>query len=283
MTVWSFLRPTLKKLIFLAEWTLFLLIALLRGDLEIGRQLLVASYPLVFFYVVACILCLLSRRTVQLATGWRLTGLALILAGVDQLSKAWVVARILDQTSVPIVEAWLHLGHVTNPHGSWVLSTLGAHPALTWLLLIAVPIVLLGEIASHRYYVTSQRSSLWADLAFLGLFAGCTGWLCDMVLRGHIVDTIVLPGVVAADLKDLLVTFGAAALVVEAVGNPGVSLRPRGWRTDGLDLLGLAGRVARFSVAGVRGVWKGLVDGHGEPLPTDPAGTVDPPEAESEG
>jgi lipoprotein signal peptidase len=245
------LRPTATRLVFLVEWFLFMLLVLLRGELETGKQILVASYPLAFFYFVACALGLLSEHTQQLARGWRLMVLALGLTVVDQLTKSLIVASIPYQASVPIVEGWLHLAHVRNAQGSWVLSTLDAHGAGA-LLMIVVPVTLLFSVFCHRYYTCTQRKSVWADVAFVGLFAGCMSWVCDMYFRGHIVDFFVLPGVLAADLKDLFVTIGAAAFCAEALDNPNVSLRPRGWRTDGKDLFQLAARVADFSIGKVR-------------------------------
>jgi len=248
------LRPTATRLVFLVEWFLFMLLALLRGELETGKQILVASYPLAFFYFVACALALLSEHTQQLARGWRPLVLALGLTGVDQLTKSLIVASIPYQASVPVIEGWLHLAHARNAQGSWVLSTLNSRGMGTVLLMIAVPSILLFSVFCHRYYVSTQRKSLWADVAFVGLFAGCMSWVCDMYFRGHIVDSIVLPGVLAADLKDLFVTIGAAAFCAEALDNPDVSLRPRGWRTDGQDLIQLAARVADFSIQEVRGL-----------------------------
>lgn len=129
-----------------------------------------------------------------------------------------------------------------------MLSTLNSRGMGTVLLMIVVPSILLLSVFCHRYYVATQRKSVWADVAFVGLFAGCMSWVCGMYFRGHIVDSIVLPSVLAADLKDLFVYMGAAAFCAEALDNPNVSLRPKGWRADGKDLLQLAARVADFSI-----------------------------------
>jgi lipoprotein signal peptidase len=259
MTGLAVLRPTATRLIFLVEWLLFMLLALLRGKLESGKQILVASYPLAFFYSVACALAFLGEHTQQLARGWRLLVLAVGLTAADQLAKALIVASIPYLASVPVIDDWLHLAHVRNAHGSWLLSTLNAHELGTVLLMIVVPLTLLLSVLCHRYYTCTQRKSVWADVALVGLFAGCMSWVGDIYFRGHVVDFVVLPGVLAADLKDIFVTIGAAAFCAEALDNPNVSLRPRGWRRDGIELFQLVARVASFSVQELRGLRRALV------------------------
>ena len=255
----SFLKPTATRLVFLVEWILFVLIALLRGELEAGTQVLVAGYPLLFFYLVACALALMGEHTQQLARGWRLLALALALVGADQLSKVLIVKLLPHLASVPVIEGWLHLAHVRNDQGSWVLSTLDWQGRGSVMMMIVVPFFLLFAVFCHRYYVGTQRKSVWADVAFVGFFAGFMSWVCEMYFRGHIVDLIVLPGLLAADLKDLYVTIGAAAFCAEALDNPDISLRPKGWRRDGRDLLQLAARVASFSTQEVRGARRALM------------------------
>jgi lipoprotein signal peptidase len=264
MTGLAVLRPTATRLVFLVEWLLFILLALLRGKLESGKQILVASYPLAFFYSVACALALLSEHSQQLSRGWRLLVLALGLTAADQLAKAVVVASIPYQASVPVIGGWLHLAHVRNVHGSWVLSTLNTQGLGTALLMIVVPAALLFSVLCHRYYTYTQRRSVWADMAFVGLFAGCMSWVCDIYVRGHVVDFVVLPGVLAADLKDLFVTIGAAAFCAEALDNPSVLLRPRGWGRDGKELFQLVARVAGFSMQELRGLRRALVKRSGK-------------------
>jgi len=256
----AILRPTATRLVFLVEWLLFLLLALWQGKLESGKQILVASYPLAFFYFVACAFALLSEQSQQLIRGWRLFALAVGLTAADQLAKALIVASIPYQASVPVIDGWLHLAHARNVHGSWLLSTLGARELGTVLLMIAVPAVMLFSVFGYRYYTCTQRKSVWADVAFVGLFGGGMSWVCDMHFRGYVVDFIVLPGVLAADLKDLFVAIGAAAFCAEALDNPNVSLRPRGWRQEGKELFQLVARVTSFSIQELRDLWTAVVN-----------------------
>jgi hypothetical protein len=165
MTGLAILRPTATRLVFLVEWLLFMLLALSRGKLASGKQILIASYPLALFYSIACALALLGEQSQQLARGWCLFALAVGLTAADQLAKALIVASIPYQASVPVIEDWLHLAHTRNAHGSWLLSTLGAPELGTLLLMIGVPLTLLFSVLCHRYYTCTQRKSVWADVA----------------------------------------------------------------------------------------------------------------------
>lgn len=249
----EFLRPTLTKGMFLLEWDLFILLDLLRGDLTSDREVLVASYPLVFLYLVGCALASLDRRRHRLVEGWRLLALTLGLIGVDQIIKTAVVSFIPFRESVPIVAGWLHLAHAWNVEGSWLLSTFGAglvRPAA--LAVVVVPVLLCSPLC-YRYYVRTQRGSVWTDAAFVALFAGVASWVCDMALRGHVVDYINLPGVVAADLKDILLTVGAAALAAEVLETPGLSWGWRGWSEEARAIRHLLVDIVSFTVEEWRG------------------------------
>ena len=111
LAVWAFLRPTKLKMLFLAEWSLYLLIELFRGKLGTAHHLIVAGYPLLFFYLIGCTMAALagaSRRPPR----WRhLLGLAALLVVSEQVVKAAVNAFIPWKASIPIIPGWLHLAH----------------------------------------------------------------------------------------------------------------------------------------------------------------------------
>ncbi len=111
----------------------------------------------------------------------------------------------------------------------------------------------MGLILFYRFYVTARRKSLWADAAFLGLFSGYAGFLCDMNVRGYVLDYIRLPHIVAADIKDITLAIGLAAFFAEIMDNPELSLhdafRWQGWRKE---WEGLACFVQEFGAFTVR-------------------------------
>ncbi len=190
------------------------------------RQLLVASSPFIFFYLLACGFTQISISRSNVAKGMKVIVLGIIFASLDQFIKLLILKFIPYQTSQPIIQDWLHLSHEHNVHGSWIVAFNLVHLSPAILLIIVIPL-LFSSIYFHRYYIQTRRESVWADVAFIGLFAGFLSWIVDMGWRGYILDFIQIPGVVTADLKDILMAIGLAALVVEAIDNPEISFR---WR-----------------------------------------------------
>lgn len=227
-----FLRPSRNKLTFLIQWLLFLLITGLQGGLNSGRKALVAAYPLLFFYLVAATLEALSRKIKQIVPGWWMLGLAIGLMLLDQAIKLLVTAFIPFRTAVPLIDGWLNLAHNCNFQGSWVLNQFNRPVgSLIPLGLLAFGLLIISWFG-YRYYIVHQRASLWADVTFLGFFAGLSSWLVEMPLRGHIVDFICLPNIITADLKDIYLIIGIAAIFVETLDNPGLSRPWQGWTQE---------------------------------------------------
>ena len=254
LAVVAFLKPTRTKLVFLLEWVLFILITIAKGGLKTNHQILVAGYPLVFFYLIACALAASSQHVRQLAQDWRLLVFAIGLTILDQAVKMIVAASVPYQTSIPIVNNWLYLAHERNYHGSWIVSAFNVQFVSVFNLMqwgLAIP-VLPGSMLCHRYYTTTNRKSLWADVAFIGLFAGVASWVCDMAFRGYIIDFINLPGLVTADFKDILVTISAAAIFAETLDNPKISWRWDGWRQERDRLIQLGANLLSFSIQELR-------------------------------
>lgn len=210
-------KPTKIKLLFLIEWGLFIIIEIIRGKLKFGRSILVAGYPLIFFYLVACILANLSQRVQQITHRWVLTAYAGGLILLDQTLKFLVTIFIANNASVPVLENWLHVAHVRNYEGSWIAAAFDlpggtAVKIAQWCIVIAI-LTLANRF--HRSYVTQQRQSLWVDVALVGIVSAYASWICDITVRGYVVDFIALPGLVITDLKDIFVTIGAAAFLAE--------------------------------------------------------------------
>jgi lipoprotein signal peptidase len=262
----AFFKPTRIKLVFLVEWTLFILITIAQGELRTNHQVLVACYPLVFFYLVACTLAALSRRIRQLAQAWILFVFAIGLTILDQVVKTIVVASVPYQASIPIVNYWLYLTHERNFHGSWIVSAFNVQfvnvfNLMQWGLVI---LVLICSIFCHRYYITTNRKSLWADIVIIGVFAGLSSWVCDMLFRGYIVDYIGLPGLVAADLKDIFIAIGIAAVFAETLDNPKLSWRWVGWQNERDDLIRLVKSFCSFSIQELHNVCQSIMNKFGK-------------------
>lgn len=224
----AWLKLTKIKLAFLIEWSLFTALEMARGKVRSGHAILVAAYPLLFFYLVACGLVTLSQRTRQIARGWRLPALAVGLAMLDQTLKTIIAAVIPENASIPIVKGWLHIAHARNYSGTWIAATLNlpGRPfiqSIQWALTIAV---LALSVVYHHHYSTRHRQSFWADVVFLGVFSAYTSWVWDMAFRGYIIDFIQLPGLVTADLKDILASLSTAAIIAELLDRHRQAERP---------------------------------------------------------
>ncbi len=253
-----FLRPSRNKLIFLVEWLIFLAITGLQGGFSTGQQVLVAAYPLLFFYLIAVLLEWLSHKIKRFARGWWLLVLALGLMLLDQAIKLLVTRFIPFRTAVPLIDGWLNLSHNCNFQGSWVLSQFNRPVGSLIPLGIMALLLLIFSWFGYRYYIVHQRASLWADAAFLGLFAGLASWLVEMPLRGHIVDFLCLPNVVTADLKDIYLTIGIAAIFVETLDNANLSRPWEGWTQEKANFQQLAQQFLAFSRQEIQTNWQAL-------------------------
>ncbi len=245
--IYEFFRPTVPKLILVAQWAISILLLAVGGRLAGWHQLMVVLWPLLFFYCLACILVFWSQRVERVASGRLLALLAILTVAVDQMGKGIASALLDPDATLPIVEGWLHLTNVRNVGGSW-LTPVWIKPVLIIVAVLVLPL----SIIVYRYYISSKRKSLWADLGFLGIFAGYTSWLCDVSLRGYVIDFILIPGVVAADLKDLFLSVGGACVVIEVLDNPGISRRWAGLKAE----LGSTRRLVVDVAAFAAGEWR---------------------------
>jgi len=248
----QFLKPTKLKFIFLLEWTVFILIQLIRGELRGLHPFLVACSPLILFYLLASGFAHLSNTHFCIAEGWKIIALGILLTTLDQFLKIMASILIPYQSSLPIVQDWLHLSHIHNLQGSWIVSSFNlVYVSKTFLFLLVISLIL-SSIFIHRYYLRTHRESFWVDLAFLGLFAGLLSWIIDMGWRGYILDFIQLPGVVAADLKDILMAIGLASFLVEAIDNPEITFHWKGFRNEVHGLCHLSSSFIHFASSEIR-------------------------------
>jgi len=246
---YKFFRPTLPKLIFTAEWMAYILLRAAGGRLTSLHQLMVGLWPLLLFYCLGCVLVAWSHRADRVASGRGLALLVVVMVALDQVSKTVTSVLLSPDATLPLVKGWLHLANVHNVAGSW-LTPVWFQPVLK---LAAMPVLPLSVIG-YRYYVSSKRKSLWADLAFLGVFVGYASWLCDIYLRGYVLDFIQIPGFVTADFRDLFLSLGIC-VIIEVLDNPDISLRWDGWRAELESTHRLITNIAAFAAADLRSCW----------------------------
>jgi len=246
---YRFFRPTVPKLIFTAEWLAYVLLRATGGRLISLHQLMVALWPLLFFYCLGCALAAWSRRADRVASGRGLALLVVVMVALDQVSKTVISVLVSPNATLPLVKGWLHLANVHNVAGSW-LTPVWFKPVLTLAAMPVLPLLVIG----YRYYVSSKRRSLWADLALLGVFAGYSSWLCDIYLRGYVLDFIKIPGFVTADFKDLFLSLGIC-VIIEVLDNPDISLRWDGWRAELESTRRLVTDITTFAAGDLRSWW----------------------------
>jgi lipoprotein signal peptidase len=253
-----FIKPTPIKILFLMEWILFIGINVILGKMDSLQSVLIAIYPLLFFYLIACILSAVSRHRERLAGKWGMVIFVVGLILLDQGMKQLAAVTIKDGMSHPVLDNWLHFANFHNDRGSWVLGFFDMQVEIASVFAnIGVGIVFfLGLILFYCFYVTKRRKSLWADVAFLGVFSGYAGFLCDMNTRGYVLDYIHLPHIVAADLKDIALAIGLAAFFSEIIDNPAISLRDafrwQGWRKEWNSLASFVQEFGAFTVGKLR-------------------------------
>lgn len=115
-----------------------------------------------------------------------LAGVALVVLGLDQLSKVLVVDRLTPGEPVSVIDGWLQLRLLRNPGAAFNLGV-----GSTWVFtLIAVVVAVVIVRTARRLH-----SLPWA-IALGLLLGGLSGNLTDRLLRepgfgrGHVVDFI---------------------------------------------------------------------------------------------
>lgn len=216
-----FFRPTLPKLTFLAQWVVFIAISFLRGDLNSAAVWKVALYPLLLFYLIACVFNALAERSKTYTGLGRLVVISVLLAAIDQAAKVLMMRFVPFGSAVQVIPGWFAFQHARNTMGSWVLNAIGLSNSMISSLILGALVVLLliFGVRTYQSAIASQspRGQFWFAVALVGVFSGGISWLADMFLRGFTLDFLGLPGFVTADLKDIYLLIGIAAFFSEMV------------------------------------------------------------------
>lgn len=122
---------------------------------------------------------------VRLPAYRRLWVLAVIVFGLDQLTKSWINARLPlgsygPGASIEIFPGFFHLVHVGNTGAAWSMFS----GAGVWLALLGL--CTLGAIFFWRRQLGLRSRS--AQAAFGLLCGGILGNLVDRLVHGHVID-----------------------------------------------------------------------------------------------
>ena len=140
--------------------------------------------------------------------------LIVVGVGVDQITKALAVARLVPGRPIQLVGDLFQFSLYRNPGASF---SMGA--GLTLLFTFLAVAVLVGTLA---WVVPKVRCWTWAVAVGLGL-AGVAGNLIDRLVRapgpfrGHVVDFLALKHFAVFNVADVLLTSAAGLIVLLTV------------------------------------------------------------------
>jgi hypothetical protein len=96
---------------FSIEWTSYILLQFLRGEIRGFSRCLVAYSLLIFFYLLGCVFTHMNTARTRIAVGWKKIALGISFALLDQILKILSFAFIPFQTSQPIIQ--FHIRSIT--------------------------------------------------------------------------------------------------------------------------------------------------------------------------
>lgn len=152
-------------------------------------------------------------------------GVAVLAYLVDQVTKAWAVAELVDGP-VPVIGDWFRLRLIFNPGAAF---SAGAEYTIVFTVLSAVAVV------AVLYFSRRMRSRLWA-LGLGVLLAGVAGNLTDRVFRdpepfrGHVVDFLSFGTFPVFNVADVCINVAAGIIILQSlrgVGLDGIRDRDR--------------------------------------------------------
>jgi signal peptidase II len=154
-----------------------------------------------------------------------LVGVAVVVLGLDLLTKVLAVAFIDPKNPVEIIGDTVTLTLIRNPGAAFSMAT-----GMTWLLTLVAVGVVIGVIKIGR-----TLSSLWWALGLGLVLGGALGNLIDRIFRspgplqGHVVDFVSVGWWPVFNVADSSIVCGAILLVALTL----FGIEPSGVKTSG--------------------------------------------------
>ncbi len=219
----EWLKANRVKFIFLSEWMVYLIFELFMGRFTHWSVLLVNLLPFIFFYLIAILMSMLSKKTHEL-TLLQVTIWVITLIACDHLVKFVIRSFIASGRQIPLLGNWLFISNVLNEHGSFVTSRFDLNWNMAWMIGFNI-IILFFLIQGFNYYLLKHGQRGWINLTRILLLAGAGSSLIDKLFFGGSLDFLGLDGLFVADLKDFYLTIGIGCVLVEVVENPEVDTK----------------------------------------------------------
>ncbi|MDF1487897.1 signal peptidase II [Tessaracoccus caeni] len=133
------------------------------------------------------------------------------MLGVDQITKAAVVARMEWGESVEVLGSLLKFTLVSNPGAAFGLGSGTTLVFSVFAVLVAVGLLVFG---------LPRMTQTWHAVALGLMLGGITGNLYDRItqppsfMRGHVVDFFQLPYFAIFNVADICITSAAALIIL---------------------------------------------------------------------
>ena len=147
-----------------------------------------------------------------------LVGLTAVVLLLDQLTKAWAVAELVEGERTPLVGDLLGLSLLFNPGAALSIAT-----GMTWIFTVAAIAV---SVVIVR--VASRLGSRGWAVALGLLLGGALGNLVDRLLRppgvgrGHVVDFIAYGDLFVGNVADIAIVVAAGLIILLTLRGVGV-------------------------------------------------------------
>jgi lipoprotein signal peptidase len=156
---------------------------------------------------------------------------ALVVYGIDQLSKFLIITNLTEGEVVPVLGTLLQWQFVRNPGAAFSLAS-----GMTWIFTILA----MGVITFIVWFARRIRSIAWA-LVFGLLLGGVLGNLTDRLLRepsfglGHVIDFIATPWLIPAiyNVADMAIVSSMVLFMILTIRGVGLDGIRETKRTDG--------------------------------------------------
>ncbi|MGN6512514.1 MAG: signal peptidase II [Lysobacteraceae bacterium] len=113
-------------------------------------------------------------------------GVSAAVIALDQLSKAWVLARLPEFRPVPVIDGFWNWFRTYNTGAAFsFLSDAGG-----WQKYLFVALALAVSAVLARWLAKTPRGDWRTALPFALVIGGALGNLVDRLLHGHVVDFI---------------------------------------------------------------------------------------------